>query len=562
MKVFFILVATCLLGFCHCKRSRAITDRPVTDELDDFAEDEVVNECHIGEKRRSGLRGRGQSWDMDSTAVYEEEYTRSFSRRRNDESIAYIAAEDSRRLPYSRHTITLDIFSLTSSLCQCFGYSFAGNAMRLVVPKNGITVTQIMKGEENVWTPSSGEIFDHAKVYLNKDDEPELVLVVAKTSTKVKEHYLELKDGEEWQDCTGNHEEMIEDLRNPVQCISDFDIDLFAYEDTDECRIFEVDLLGVTTKHFYPRPGHFATRVMDGNRELWKSPKYSHQSGSKVLRSSKYDDRCLSCLIYKKGIVELLEVTVVEYGSTQYKYFENTFGSWNEIDKKVFDKKADETQYEEYEEPISYFASKVDTSLFYIEEAEEDTVKFLKLTVKYGVKATELKYDEKQIWSSTWMVGSPCSSALLYMDKGRPTLAVIKTRSSSGTKSTVYKYYDGNKWRDTKEDDHKEKLAELKEKCRPGRILDISKKNSSVGTYYYHCHHNTCLHTFDLYNVNVAKVVDGEYIIWRATADTDQKCTHVQIAVVGDRETLTLTIQSDRERLIKFRKEGRRWQRV
>ncbi|AFZ79467.1 hypothetical protein BEWA_023160 [Theileria equi strain WA] len=149
------------------------------------------------------------------------------------------------------------------------------------------------------------------------------------------------------------------------------------------------------------------------------------------------------------------------------------------------------------------------------------------------------------------------------MDGERLTLAVIKTKSAGG-ESRVYVYRDGDQWKDDKEGDHKNKLTALKERCKPGETLDISKReDTDIGSYYSTCPDSGEIdHSFTFPSARVTKVVEGDYIIWRATADTDQKCTHAQIAVVGDRETLTLTIQSDRERVIKFRKEGRRWQRV
>ncbi|EKX72115.1 signal peptide containing protein [Theileria equi strain WA] len=183
------------------------------------------------------------------------------------------------------------------------------------------------------------------------------------------------------------------------------------------------------------------------------------------------------------------------------------------------------------EQSASPSLDKVDSSLFTVLESLEGNVPVLKLKTKEGVTTNKLTFGKETVWEDKKKL---CSSALLYMDKGRPTLAVIKTRSSSGTKSTVYKYYDGNKWRDDKEGTHKTRLKKLKEKCRPGETLDISKKENSVGIYYNDIK-DKCLHIFDLDSAKVTKVVDGENVIWEATAGTDHNCLYAELVIVGDK---------------------------
>ncbi|EKX72608.1 conserved hypothetical protein [Theileria equi strain WA] len=121
-------------------------------------------------------------------------------------------------------------------------------------------------------------------------------------------------------------------------------------------------------------------------------------------------------------------------------------------------------------ELTSPFLDKVDTSLFDIEEAEEDTVKVLKLKEKDGVKATEVNYDGQRILSG-WKLGS-CPSALLYMDQDRPTLAVVDFQCN-GNVTKVYRYHDGKQWKDGNESNHKKKLELLKEKYKPNEEASI-----------------------------------------------------------------------------------------
>ncbi|EKX72515.1 hypothetical protein BEWA_049820 [Theileria equi strain WA] len=114
------------------------------------------------------------------------------------------------------------------------------------------------------------------------------------------------------------------------------------------------------------------------------------------------------------------------------------------------------------DEPANSSLSKVDSTLFNVEETEEDGVKVLKLTVKNGSTVKELKYDGKEIWSSG-IFGSPCSSAVIYMNGDRPTLAVLVTRDNKNNKQgTVYRYHNGKKWKKGREGTHKSKLENLR----------------------------------------------------------------------------------------------------
>ncbi|AFZ80937.1 hypothetical protein BEWA_003450 [Theileria equi strain WA] len=201
--------------------------------------------------------------------------------------------------------------------------------------KKGVTVTKVVDGDGDIYTLSSGEAFDHAKVYLNKDGKPELVLVVTKRADTSKETYLELKDGK-WVSCD-DHDAKIKSLKDTTEWKSDFEIDLSLANSTNECSIFETELLGVTTRHFYPKPGHAPIKVQDGNKELWKSTTCATKFGSNS------SDSCLSCLIYEKGDIKILEMITVERLTRRWKYFERTGTEWKSITKKEdFDKKLSE----------------------------------------------------------------------------------------------------------------------------------------------------------------------------------------------------------------------------
>ncbi|AFZ80340.1 signal peptide-containing protein [Theileria equi strain WA] len=113
---------------------------------------------------------------------------------------------------------------------------------------------------------------------------------------------------------------------------------------------------------------------------------------------------------------------------------------------------------------VPNFKSKVESTLFNVEEGKEDGVKVLKLTAKNGTKTTELKYDEKQIWSGKARLSKSSNlvEAIIYFYKENPALVTIQTIKGS-TESIVYRYYDGSKWQNSNEKDYREFLDVLNE---------------------------------------------------------------------------------------------------
>ncbi|EKX73069.1 hypothetical protein BEWA_016300 [Theileria equi strain WA] len=93
--------------------------------------------------------------------------------------------------------------------------------------------------------------------------------------------------------------------------------DISSTTNATECTIFQVELVGITTKHFFPKPGHVSIKVKDGGKELWTPINAS--------------DVCLFCLVYKKGDKELLEVAVIEASLRKWKFFERVDGGWKNL---------------------------------------------------------------------------------------------------------------------------------------------------------------------------------------------------------------------------------------
>ncbi|AFZ80800.1 hypothetical protein BEWA_002070 [Theileria equi strain WA] len=223
----------------------------------------------------------------------------------------------------SRHATSLNIAHPNRLLCKSFDYTIAANTVQLIVPKKGVSVSKLVNGTEEIYTLSSGETLQYVDAYLNKDGKAELVFITLRTLSGVsRKSYV--KDGNGWTVCN-NTDAKMKNLRDPAEWISNFEVDISLDKDTNECSIFEVDLLGITTKHFFPKPGYHAKKVKDGNRDLWTTMDRSN--------------RCLFCLIYKHGAVELMELTVAENGSRGCILFEKLNCAWKSIAEKDFNDK-------------------------------------------------------------------------------------------------------------------------------------------------------------------------------------------------------------------------------
>ncbi|AFZ79821.1 signal peptide-containing protein [Theileria equi strain WA] len=163
-------------------------------------------------------------------------------------------------------------------------------------------------------------------------------------------------------------------------------------------------------------------------------------------------------------------------------------------------------------EHLSPFLTNVDGTPFSLSTSVEDNVKVLKLIVKDGATVKELKYYGQKIWSGSKTFGTTSNlvEALIYFDGVIPSLTVIKTKDS-----TVYRYYNGKKWKNDKENDHNKKLEALKERYNPDNILDISSPDESkvkISTK----NDKGVEHT--IYDPkgdsNITSIIDGETGIW------------------------------------------------
>ncbi|EKX72094.1 signal peptide containing protein [Theileria equi strain WA] len=211
--------------------------------------------------------------------------------------------------------------------------------------------------------------------------------------------------------------------------------------------------------------------------------------------------------------------------------------------------------------PASSLASKVDGSLFNVEESLEGNVPVLKLTSKKNAKATKLTFDGQTVWEDD---NKLCLSAVSYLDEGKPTMTAIKAKGvKGGANFTLYRYHDGNEWKDGKEEDHKKKLEDLKERCKPGETLDLSNPDTS----------KLDVHTENAYGVSlkeytpksafhISSLTDGDKELWKASGD-GQKCKLVESYSKGALELLYLeTSESTGTKFNYFEKTDGKWKDI
>ncbi|EKX72207.1 hypothetical protein BEWA_046710 [Theileria equi strain WA] len=157
----------------------------------------------------------------------------------------------------------------------------------------------------------------------------------------------------------------------------------------------------------------------------------------------------------------------------------------------------------------------------------QEDVKVLKLTAKEGTSTNELTFDGQTVWEDKKKL---CSSAILYLDGEKPTLAVLVTRDNKNNKQgTVYRYHDGKQWKDGNENKHKTKFGELKEKYKHTLIsLNIVKPDGSNIDVHTETESGVSFKGYSLKEGHhMSSVLDGDKELWKSSGD-GQKCKLVE----------------------------------
>ncbi|EKX73830.1 hypothetical protein BEWA_038680 [Theileria equi strain WA] len=224
---------------------------------------------------------------------------------------------------------TIDVNHPDNSQCQAFDYYYDDNLTRLIAPISGKSINELKDDTKKIWSLGSGETFEYAKVYLNKDKKAEVIFVVVKKSSEISRTYY-AKSESGWTSCN-NHKEKINDLKTEATKTKAA-IDIGSEKETDQCYLISTELLGLEVKMFVPKPDYYATEVKNDSKSLLEA---AEDNG----------ERCLSCDIYTKGNNNpLLLITLKVNNELDYEYFEKEGAKWKSITQENFSQKKNAMQ--------------------------------------------------------------------------------------------------------------------------------------------------------------------------------------------------------------------------
>ncbi|EKX73661.1 hypothetical protein BEWA_036970 [Theileria equi strain WA] len=223
----------------------------------------------------------------------------------------------------SSSPVSMDIADLDSQNYKHVDYIYDDNHIRLFLPNEGMIIAKLIDGENSIWEAKSDEKFEFAKVYLNKDGKAEVMLITKNTPSGVERKYY-TKTWTEWRE-SKDIGDRVPKLKVFAQQKSDYTIDLSATKGTKECTIFEAELLGITTKHFFPKPGYIAKEVMSNGVTVWNS--------------ANGNERCIGCELYLRGRGHLLLAIAIKGRTKEYKFFEKEGSRWVPVKNEEFSEK-------------------------------------------------------------------------------------------------------------------------------------------------------------------------------------------------------------------------------
>ncbi|AFZ79701.1 signal peptide-containing protein [Theileria equi strain WA] len=218
---------------------------------------------------------------------------------------------------------TLNISRVDQSNLEYFEYYYDDNLIQFIAPKKGVIVRKLVN--DTLWTPEKEEKFEYSKLYLDGNRKLGLILITSNFSSDIKYRYF-IKSEIKWE-CARDYTEKMKSLKVVPAGKTDMSIDLAKVEETDECRVVNVELLKVHTRYYIPKLGYLVKEVTNGEDAIW---------------TATGEERCTSCAIYSKNDVHLLALFIKSGNNSDNKYFEKVDGKWSFISKDFFFKKYDE----------------------------------------------------------------------------------------------------------------------------------------------------------------------------------------------------------------------------
>ncbi|EKX73370.1 signal peptide containing protein [Theileria equi strain WA] len=342
MKVFSILLTTCLLGLCHCKRSKFITDRPVIEVLDDYAEDEIVTSDLVEETETyesAGRTGKKQVWDMANGTVYEEYFTglekmhstdvigESLSEgNKETKPVEHLPAEVAKantESVSSSELISLHVANLDPSICDSFYYTVDDVPTKFIVSKD-VNVNRLLTGQNVIWKAPQGEKVVYTKLFL-KNNKPKIVKIASANPKMELKYKIFCNKNGKWEDCLASFKGEMKKLKVPVERKGDFTISTGDTKDTDKCKIFDATILGMTSRFYFPKPGYVAKEIKDGAKSIWKA--------------TKADGMCTSFTMYLNIEPPLIILIHKDGNNLPVERFAKISGEWKKLSKEEFGKR-------------------------------------------------------------------------------------------------------------------------------------------------------------------------------------------------------------------------------
>ncbi|EKX73070.1 signal peptide containing protein [Theileria equi strain WA] len=289
---------------------------------------------------------------------------------------------------------------------------------------------------------------------------------------------------------------------------------------------------GVVTSNLVDEVDAYKSTAWTGKKQVWDlsngtAHEVEHRPSSTRRRNGrKVEDVAAEESAEQDGVT--LDLTSPD--EDEYDSFAGNEG------KRVAPKKKASVIRSNTKKLVSKFLDKIDGSLFDLEGGEEGGVVTLQLTAKNGVTTNKLVYDDQVVWEDPQ---TPCLSAVLYMDKEKPTLAVVDFQCN-GNVTKVHKYYDGNQWQNGSEDGHANRLGILKDNYRPTMpaTLDLAKPDKGIDV-------NVCSQSgmsFKEYTpkdwLHISSVMDGGFTLWEA--EGDERCLLAESYAKNNVELLSL----------------------
>ncbi|EKX72135.1 hypothetical protein BEWA_045990 [Theileria equi strain WA] len=125
---------------------------------------------------------------------------------------------------------------------------------------------------------------------------------------------------------------------------------------------------------------------------------------------------------------------------------EKTYGEWESHRNHLKGRPLkDTTEPDTQPTPLPDLKSKIDSTLFDLEEGKENGIKVLKLKAKTDTKVTELAFDGVSLWQGRDPKDA-CSLVFFYLGPNNDPVAALYRFKRDGKLIEGYRQFSGGKW--------------------------------------------------------------------------------------------------------------------